>query len=615
MQFFPPQGANKMRRASKILTLILVVVFLFGIFAGCDLVGKDTKKYREAVAVKVGGQQITIGKLLDTFNSYYNNYYYYVSAGILDLEGLLDMAMHSLYTQYMKVDAYVTNTASKTYTLKNAEGYDNAKFLTQEQFDYSVSYVKYIIFTSFDSNVMEKVEAKYELNDEEAEDKSRDFYEYDDLGDVNNYAEYYLHNAFFGEQEDLDEYIADYFGEDGAAKFADPKANIKDLYLSSAQKKIDELNERIDEDNDKIALGDYQDYQTAVYKQYENALKKSYGLTIDEFMKLQTNDLIMSGIVALYNYELYKDIENDDMMSRLTANYETLKAAQKSEFEISKNYENFVEGLSASSFIYNVPADYAKSYVFVKNILIPFSAAQTAKLNSLKATLGTTDSERYTGYRNTLAASIVADDFTSEKNEDGEYEKLEKNPFIFDNGEVKINPECTELSAYLSDGNVTAMEDKTADDTIKELMKRYNTDTAQHSALYSYVVRVGAPDTYTHQWVQEFVDATEAAMNNGGAGHYGIGVSDYGVHIVYVEGYVTAVELNFTKENYLNTTTNEYRLFKTYFEERVNALLTEDLETLRDSYKGKIEGTAVFNRFLKENKMEYDLVERFNSED
>ena len=165
-----------MKRASKILTLILVVVFLFSIFAGCDLVGKDVKKYRQTAVLTVGNEQITVGKLLDTFNSYYNNYYYYISYGYFTLEDVLDLAVQSLVTQYMKLDAYKTNSATATYTLTNADGFENAKYLTQEQFDYCVSYVRYVVFNSFDGNVLEKIEAKYDLNDKEAEDTSRDFY-------------------------------------------------------------------------------------------------------------------------------------------------------------------------------------------------------------------------------------------------------------------------------------------------------------------------------------------------------------------------------------------------------------------------------------------------------
>ena len=596
-----------MRRASKILTLILVVVFLFGIFAGCDLIGKDTKKYREAVAITVGDQKITVGKLLDTFNSYYNSYYYYIAYAGWTVGDVLDVAVKSLYTQYMKVDSY-TSDANHVKVAANKDKFEYAEFLTQAQLDYSVSYVRYLVFTSFDSAVLEKVEAKYELGDEEAEDTSRDFYEYDDLKGAATYAEYYLNQNFTN--EDMDEYIEKYF-EDGVAKFANPTADLKELYLESAKAKVDELNERVDEDGEKVDLDEYKKFQDVVYKQYVSTVKNNYGIDFDAFIKQQVEDLIISGIVNLYNYEVYKEIENtDDMKTLLKDNYDTLAAAQAAEFKIKNNYDSFVTGLSSSSFIYNVPEGHEKDYVFVKNILIPFSAKQSVKLSSLKADLGTDkdDQEWYVTYRNSQAAKIVADDFNSEKDEDGKYAKVE-DLFKVVGGEVVINPECKDLSDFLgADGSVAGESKADKDATIHDLMARFNTDTAQHSSLYSYVVRVNAPDNYKHQWVDEFVQATEAAMEKGGEGHYGIGVSDYGVHIVYVEGYVTADKVDFTN-NYLDTKSTEYRLFKSYFETQSSKLLSEDVEKLTESYKDKVHDTNVFKKFLKENKIDYDLAE------
>ena len=596
-----------MRRASKILTLILIVVFLFGIFAGCDLVGKDTAKYRAAVAMTVGNQKITVGKLLDTFNSYYSSYYYYISYGYFTVEDVLEIAVNSLITQYMKVDTY-TADQSNVKVASNKGTYAHAEYLTQEQLDYSISYVKYLMLTSFDSTVMEKVEDRYELNDEEAEDTSRDFYEFDDLKGAATYSEYYLNQNFTN--EDMDEYIEKYYGGDNAG-FLSSK-DLLALYQESAEIRVEELNERIDEDNDKIELDDFKDIQKTVVKQYENTVKNSYAISFDVFVKQQIEDMINSSIVNLYNYSVYSEIEKDteEMYKLLQENFDTLKKAQEAQFAINKNYETFVESLSSSSTIYNVPADYEGQYVFVKNILIPFSAQQSAWLTSFENDIGTDEDERYIKFRNFLASQIEADDFNSEKDEDGKYEKI-ADLFKFEDGKVSINSECTDLSAFLNaDGSVVGETQADKDATIRDLMARFNTDTAQHSALYSYVVRVGdVPETYKHRWVQEFVDATNDAMKNGGVGYYGIGVSDYGVHIVYVEGYVEAVgEVNFAA-NYLDTSTVEYRLFTTYFSTQREKLVSEDLEELRKSYvdSNKINETNVFKKFLKENGIDFDL--------
>ena len=599
-----------MKRASKVLTLILIVVFLFGIFAGCDLVGKNTAKYRKADAIKVGEQTISVGKLLDTFNSYYNNYYYYIAYAGWTVDDILNLAIQSLVSQYMKLDTYVSDTAH-VQEAANKGKYAKAEFLSKAQLDYTVSYVTYLVFESFDDSVLEKVEAKYELNAAEEEDKSRDFFEYDDLKGAKTYAEYYLAQNF--RSEEMDEYLEKYY--EGKEDALLDRSDLLALYQKSAQAKVDELNERLDEDaEEKIDVDYYKDLQKSVFNQYKTSIKNSYALDFDEFLTLQIEDMIVSGIVALYNYDVYKGIEGDGKVKeKLQENYETNRAKQEADFKLDQKFDDFVTGLSSDTVIYDVPEQFAEDYVFVKNILIPFSAEQTARLNSLKADLGTEKDSRYTDYRNLLASRIVADDFNSEKNDDGEYAKLEKNPFVLENGEVKINPECTELSEFLSDGVVKG-EDK--DQTIRDLMARFNTDTAQHSAQYSYVVYVGSDENYTHRWVDEFVDATKAAMELG-VGNYGIGVSNYGVHIVYVEGYVTADEVNFDSNKYLDTSTTEYRLFKTYFEKQSAKLLSEDYKTLQKSYvdAGKISPTKVFAKFLKENGLAYDLIARLSEED
>ena len=631
-----------MKRFSKILTLVLVVVFLFSVFAGCDLIGKDTGKYRAATAITIGSQKITVGKLLDTFNSYYNNYYYYVYYSGWTVEDIFDLAVQSLYTQYMKVEKYTSNNANIHSDTKGGD-FANAKFLTQEQLDYSISYVKYLFFKSFDSSVMDKINAKYDLKDEETKDTSRDFYKYDELelDEGEKYADYYLRQNF--KNEEMDEYIDKYFA-DVKSSFAshDTDADkLQELYLKSAKVKVDELNDRIDveegEDAVLIDVEEYKEYQKAVVSQFKTTVKNSYGMDFNVFVKTQVEDMIVSAIVNLYNYTVYSNIEKtnrDAMIEVLEENHKTLVANQQAKYQDDiSNYETFIEGLTDSSVIYDVPAGHEKDYVFVKNILIPFNDIQTAKLNSLSADIGSSDDDRYITLRNKLAEQIVADDYNSEKDEDGNYTVQIKDLFKVVGGKVVINTEAESdaLRKYLNaDGSVTPMEGKSADDTIKELMAQFNTDVGQHASLHSYVVRVGErvkdngtiPNDYSHKWVQEFVDATndavaaaKAAGNEKPDGYYGIGVSNYGVHIVYVEGYVQADNVDFKSNSYLDTTTTEYRLFKNYFNTQVNLLLSKDLEALKEEYKSEVKTSKVFDKFLKENNLNYDLIAKLTGDD
>lgn len=136
-----------MKKASKVLVLLLVAVFVLGALSGCGMIGKNTEKYRSTTAITVGNEKITIGKLIDTFNNYYNSYAGYISQGQLSVNDVFSWSVQSLYSQYMKVDAYKTSNqpVSATGNLANQE------YLTAEELDYAIRYVKYVLFTTLDS--------------------------------------------------------------------------------------------------------------------------------------------------------------------------------------------------------------------------------------------------------------------------------------------------------------------------------------------------------------------------------------------------------------------------------------------------------------------------------
>ena len=168
------------------------------------------------------------------------------------------------------------------------------------------------------------------------------------------------------------------------------------------------------------------------------------------------------------------------------------------------------------------------------------------------------------------------------------------------------------------DGTVNQGEFASKDEAVIEYMKRFNTDTAQHSAMYDYVVRVGdVPSDYEAKWVPEFVDAANEAWDNGnGLGNYAIAISTYGVHIVYYSADVVAQKFDFDA-NYLNTSTPEYRLFKEYFSQQSTRLINDNVEALQKSYleQNKISTNKNFDRFLKDNGFEFDLLDFLTDKD
>ena len=63
-----------MKKASGVIAILLLAVLAFGVFVGCGMFGKDTAKYRQFNAFTVGEQEVSGGKVIDTFNSLYQSY-------------------------------------------------------------------------------------------------------------------------------------------------------------------------------------------------------------------------------------------------------------------------------------------------------------------------------------------------------------------------------------------------------------------------------------------------------------------------------------------------------------------------------------------------------------
>lgn len=598
----------KMKKVSKVLVLLLVAVMVLSIFSGCGVFSRNNEKYRATAALQVGNETITIGKIIDTFNNYYNSYYSYISQGYVTVDDVFDIAMTSLYTQYMKLDAYKTTPNVPTYTHAGTD-FANQQYIDDEEYAFSVKYVKHIVFTGLDSVVEGYIKNDYELNDKEEEDTSRDFIEYDDLSGCDTYSEYVYRQNFV--DEDMDEYFADYYN--GIATFDNVSV---DEYVyqseSDAQAMLDQINDRI-EGEEKITFTQYKQWQQDALKQYRDNVQNSYEYSLETLIERQIEDFIVSVITTKYDYSVYKAIDGADLqetISQLTSTYEKLKANQTASFNINSNFVSFIEGLTDSSYIYTVPEGY--NYIFVKNILIPFTSEQKTVLSNLQKQLGSDTDPRYIAKRTEFAAEVVAEDFLHQDGE-GENVKVENLFTTDDQGNVVVNADGALGSYFGSDGKVIPMQGKTADETVIELMKQYNTDTAQHSKVYDYVVRVGeVPDSYTSSWVQEFVDAANVAYDLATAagatgGYYGVAVSTYGVHIVYYSAKVEAQTFDF-ETNLLNSTTPEYRTFKTYFETKSSDMLEDALDALKEAYyPTKIVKSNEFDKFLKENKLTYDL--------
>lgn len=645
-----------MRKASKILTLILIAVLVLSVFAGCGLVGRNVAKYRNAIAFTVGNEEVTVGKLLDTFNSYYNNYYYYISAGYLQPSDLLNMVVSSIVQQYMQIDDYVSTATKETDVTELQKSIHNAEFLTKDEFAYAVKYVNYLAYNAFDQYTDDNISAKFDLEEEETEDTSRDFTEYDKLTDMKgepaaSYAQYTRDQNFVNEE--ADEYFEDNYpyldvtsglNLDGYV-YDDTDAEQK----AQAEERVRSYNDRRAEDEeDELTLSEYLDILKDTKKQYEETIRNSYGVGLSEFLTNQLGDMVSSCILAKWSYQYYKDIEfEDDLAAKLQENYDILRNAQLADFQINGNFDSFITSLSSSSVLYNNNKD-ADKYVFVKNILIPFTSDQTTLLTNLQNQLGSNEADKYIAKRNEFAADIVAQYFDSDKyteTDDGKaledkyfakdkwFEDKKKeddedslwkattNVFTYENGELTVNPQGVLGQFFGADGTVSAMEGKDKSETIIELMKRFNTDTAQHTAAYDYVVYVGEDwEDYSHSWVKEFYTAVNEDLvpHDGSAPkEYTLCVSSYGVHIIYLTGKVSESDKIFGKFNFddrLDTSTQSYQLFKTYFDRQMSIRTQDALEALQKDklvgdYTQYISINKGLQKFLKDNDFEFDFDE------
>lgn len=623
-----------MKKASKILTLILVFVLLAGVFSSCAMFTRNTGRYRDLEAVTVGSETITVGKVLDSFNNYYNMYSAYIGQGIT-AEWLLQMSLQSLITQAMKVDSYTSTATPETHAFKDT--YHNAQYLNTKEIEYVIRYVKYVTFQSLDSSVQALLSVNRTIGEEEQPDTSRDFTDPDDLGGV-SYSEYTYRQRVFN--EDAEEYFDKYYGGKEKIQLNSTVGEYVYDNEQAAQAMLSNLKGRLDDDDAEITFSEYQAAQQKVVNQYQRSIQNSYNVTFEQFISSQIEDMIASTIAAKYDWKVNEGIDKtgdalDKTIKQLESNLAIAAQAQETGFNLNNNFVDFIEGLSSSSYIYNVPSKYLRDennkngYVFVKNILIPFTAQQTATLANLASDLGgDTTNPAYIKLRNEFAKDIIADDFNSDKGEDGKYATVED---LFDivkdeNGNDKlVIKQDGALGKVFKEGGVIDVNGDndvnkepyaSADDAVIAYMKRFNTDTAQHTAVYDYVVRVGdVPSGYTAKWVPEFVTAANEAADLG-KNHYALAISTYGVHIVYYVDDVQATDFKFM-ENYNNTTTPEYKLFSAYFSQQSSLLLEQRVDELQKSYleANKIETKNGFKRFLKDNGFEFDLIKFLTDED
>ncbi len=604
-----------MKKFTKILALTLAIVMLCTVLSACSLIGSDLARYRSVVAFTVGDEEVTIGNVLDAYSTNYYNYYTYISYGYMTTDEVFENTMTELFEKYTMLADYKSDDSSVIYTSSENSyislGMANMEYLTQSEAEFAMLNIKYSVFTSLDSYVEDYITTEIGELGDIAEDTSRDFTEYDDFGEYETYNDYQYYKAL--DTTDMEEYFADYYSVSGFDQYSLSVADYVFASEADAQAKVDYINECLEEateDGDEvlsITAEDYIAWQELAVEKFDTVLDASYGTGYESYMVEQAGNTVISIIASKWSLGITAEVESDQeaLTAALSAEFEAKQDAYLTSINQNEDsYISFITSLSDSSYIFGVPASYEDDFIFVKNILVSFSDAQSAQLSNLSTILGGTDSAEYIAYREALAADIVATDYY---NDEAEVESL----FVLDsNGNIALNDSADDSTLY--DTLTSADLD---DESFMDLMGQYNEDTASHTSTYDYVVYVGAPATYTHSWVDEFVDAAVEAYN-AGEGSYSLCVSDYGVHIVY---YSSDIEIwdSFDSNKMYETTSNEYQLLVSYYSTQSTILYTDAGDALDEIYRygGLIVEGKGMDYLLEETGMEYDFDEAITSED
>ncbi len=308
----------------------------------------------------------------------------------------------------------------------------------------------------------------------------------------------------------------------------------------------------------------------------DNVLNYSY------FQEM-TKQLIENVIVAKYEESLKAGTEakltDDGIWEEYVKEYQNQEALYKNNIS---SYETALDAASDTSFVLYNPFE---NYGYVLNLLVPFSAEQTASLDEKKAEAGITEND-VLAYREQLATNIVAKDqreswvyssygkynkdsktFTFDKDyrnaeieslndfigevivrkggEDGITEKdengVDQTTWSFANvvaSEMSmtdlfadyITPNTGITELYFEENNETTIGSVTYSEDIfdkfNELMYAFSTDAGCLGKEYGYLY-----SPYTHTYVEEFEKASKAVVEKG-VGAYTTVLTDYGYHVI-----------------------------------------------------------------------------------
>lgn len=614
---------------TKILSVMISAALVLTVLSGCDLITTNTDRDMDQVVANVSveglSEDIYKRELQAAFNSYgasYMNYYGYTKAQTykLLLDNLVD---NRIIAQYAKValtqktdehpDEGYFQTAAKVTdgkTLKDecltALNHDGKAFTEVKatssaadfMTEYEYNYARYSVLTSVDSVIKS-------LMDEET--KKDDPHE---TLTVTARAALTVPTDKDGNEVELKK-------DEEISKISETYKRQMEALIKEAKLgvKVEDYTNRYD-----LNLAVYKDYIEKfdlTSKERKKALKKAIKLladqglitseeaakstpaTVDEVLKLTAfKDTLVrqyeSLIVVKYRLALQNEKEKLVNQDTLYSEYSDLYAKQEAAYKNDVSaYESALSSMSDSSpVLYHTgTANTENGYGFVSNLLIGFSAEQTAALSAYKSKNKVTEND-IKAYRESLLKNLTVKDLrstwvmsnygtfdaTSGKFTFGddyvktpslkEYQGLATGTaydFTDSNGLdttnyyfTSVTPETktfadfyallagdmgfdTTFAAFKdSDGttvkqleNVLSSDDDTAikDDLMekyRDYVYAFSTDSGSLTENYGYVY---SPVTSATTYVKEFAAAAKAVVEKG-VGAYTVVATEYGYHVI-----------------------------------------------------------------------------------
>lgn len=543
-----------MTKIKKLLSIVALAVFSLTFLVGCGLFVLNEERYRNQEVMTVGTEVITLGEVIDFFDT---NGAAYLQQG-QSAQDVWDALFPTFIQQKILISEYKLGfDANNANNSDLAKKYKNGEYLK----DATIEYLRLAVYSSFyealDELTMENLAADFNFADAETETRE------DKIDRGENWTP--VDEDAYLDVKALEEKMEKYPEQDyNSLNYVFKEGDVK------LQEIVDDLNERLKKDDDSdpdLTQADYIKAQNDAVSTTTRNLKNNRNMTMEDYFDHAVEEQILTRMANEYLFELYGDYMTQITVDMFTVRLENLKKQMEAEYAQDESaFASFITNLSDDSFVYCVPEKYQGEYHYVRSVLLPFSDEQSDLLTAAKSQYGA-NSNTYKNYRAQLANSIVIKDYSAD--DKGVDTTLDINALL-----DPSNPTFDGVSL----SNVSK-------DKMVEWSYKYNTDPGMMNPTYGYVISKSSSNMTNsgETFVAEFVEGARRLANDPSLNSVAV-ITDYGVHIIYYDGAVEADEITWANRfNYgIEGGSASYRFYKSIYDE-VKSLLADD--EVDDLYK------------------------------